>query len=125
MEVLAHVVFGLRTANEHWQLVNILDSESRLGLCLLVDRRLTGFRQLVCVALLDCSASHRAWSPVLEPFPFSDLVIGGITVVDAHDEVGVFLGRLRRLVNRCGGYGLQLLQWLHVLARSVLYLRLI
>ena len=59
------------------------------------------FAHLICVArvtdLPTLAGAYRC--TVLQSFPFGDLVLGFIAVVDPHDQIGVFLGGLRRLVH--------------------------
>ena len=63
------------------------------------------------MASLACSYG----SSILQAFPFGDLMIGGVAVIDPHNQVSILLRRLRWLIMRL----------LHICVSSVLDLRLI
>ena len=71
-------------------------------LCMLEGLSLARLRQSFWLTwfsiLIAWSVAHCCGTSVLQPFPFSYLVIGRIAIVDPHNQVCVLLGRLRWIV---------------------------
>ena len=85
-------VFTAHLIDKYRKLLNIIHCERWLLRVAGVHRgwsltHLVSITWIACLTTLACAQR----SSILQPFPFRDLMVSRVTVVDPNDEIGIFL----------------------------------